>query len=929
MSALERDATGTLWIASKRGLYRYRSDTLSQVLPADRLFSSRVLGLLRAQDGSLWIGTRQRGVARWRGGALTWYDGDDGVPYKSVRDIYQADDGTIWISTSGGGIARFEGDHFTAVTPTDGLPHRSIHLIREAPKGTFWMTSNGGVFRIPRSQVEAVADGRRDRLHAQTFGPADGMPARECNGPIHPAVGKDTRGRLWIPTVDGLTVVDSRSSHLAVPDSLPVRITTIRADGQPRPIDSLRFAPSTYRFALDFTAVSLRHASDLSFRYRLDGEAWTPAQGRRTAEFTNLGAGTHRFEVQATIDGETWYTLDAPLRFTVLPHFYETWWFRLLGAVGLLGLGIAAYRWRVRRLQRRQETLEAAVETRTEELARQKEKTERQAERLQELDEAKNRFFAHVSHEFRTPLSLILSPLRDALQRATDGAASLSENQLRRMTTNAERLQRLIDQLLDLATLEAGGMELDRRPGDLAALVERTAEAFRSKAEQKGIALNTEMPPERVEMRFDPEKVETIVSNLVGNAVKFTPEGGRVVLRLRRTEDAPSGPAAADTPVEGGVRITVADTGPGIDPAEQARIFDQFERSGTDSTEGREGTGLGLALTSELVELHGGTIEVESTPGAGAEFIVHLPRTPVDTSPNGEADRWSPGGSPDRAPIPDEALSRTNGDDAAGPPAAETPTETDAATVLVVEDNAGMRAYLREQLSDHWTVRTAADGEEGWAAVQSKAPDLVLSDVMMPTVDGIELCERIKSAEALRHTPVLLLTARAGTDAEIEGLKTGADDYVTKPFDAEELRQRIANHLAAREHLREQHRSEVRVEPMAAVVDEEDLPFVEEVVEAVEERLCDPGLTVTQIADAVALSRRQLTRRLKDAVGQTPAAFLRKRRIERAKKLLAEAPETIAEVAYAVGFRSPSSFSKTFREQVGHTPSEYVDQQEA
>jgi len=931
-AALHGDAAGAVWIASRDGLFRHRDGTIERLLSAGRM-PSLVLSIHRGQGGAVWIGTRARGVARYEEGTLRWFDRDDGVPYKNVRDIYETDDGTIWIGTYGGGIARFEGEGFTSVMPEDGLPSGTIHAIREAPRGTFWMTSNDGIFRVPRAQVEAVADGRRDRLYAQMLGPDDGMPARECNGAMHPAMTQDRTGRLWFSTVKGAAVVDPHAPALAVPDSIPLRVTALRTDGTAQPLDSLELAPATYRVTLDFSATTLRHADDLSFRYRLDGEAWTPAHGRRTAEFTSLAAGTHRFEVQATIDGETWYTLDAPLRFTVLPHFYQTWWFTLLVVVGLLGLGVAAYRWRVRRLQRRQETLEAAVETRTEELARQKEKTERQAERLQELDEAKNRFFAHVSHEFRTPLSLILSPLRGALQRATDGAASLSENQLQRMTTNAERLQRLIDQLLDLATLEAGGMELDRRPGDLAALVERTAKAFRSKAEQKGIALKTEMPPERVEMRFDPEKVETIVSNLVGNAVKFTPEGGRVVVRLRPTEEAPPDPPADESPAEGGVRIAVADTGPGIDPAEQARIFDQFERSGADTTEACEGTGLGLALTSELVELHGGTVEVESTPGAGAEFIVHLPRVPVDARLAGTVDRPTPDEPSDRGavrpPIPDAASAEPEGDGAPAPSPDEEASKADAATVLVVEDNAEMRAYLREQLSDCWTVRTAADGEEGWAEIQEAPPDLVLSDVMMPTVDGTELCERIKDSEALRHTPVLLLTARAGTDAEVEGLKTGADDYVTKPFDAEELRQRIANHLAAREHLRERHRTEVHVEPIETVVDDEEVPFVEEVIEAVEARLGDPGLTVSQIADAVALSRRQLTRRLKDTVGQTPAAFLRERRIERAKELLAKDPETIAEVAYAVGFRSPSSFSKTFREQVGHTPSEYVEQREA
>jgi signal transduction histidine kinase/DNA-binding response OmpR family regulator len=927
-AALHADAAGTVWIASREGLFRHRDGTIERLLPADRM-PSLVLSIHRGQGGAVWIGTRARGLARYEEGTLRWFDRDDGVPYKNVRDIYETDDGTIWVGTYGGGIARFEGDRFTPVTPEDGLPSGTIHAIREAPRGTFWMTSNDGIFRVPRAQVEGVADGRRDRLYAQMLGPDDGMPARECNGAMHPAMTQDRRGRLWFSTVKGVAVVDPHAPALAVPDSIPLRVTGLRTDGTAQPLDSLRLAPSTYRVALDFSATTLRHADALSFRYRLDGEAWTPAHGHRTAEFTSLDAGTHRFEVQATIDGETWYTLDAPLRFTVLPHFYQTWWFTLLVGAGLLGLVMGTYRWRTYRLRKRQETLEAAVEARTEELAQAKEKTERQAERLAELDEAKSRFFARVSHEFRTPLSLLFSPLRDAARREE----GLAPEQVERMLPSAERLRRLIDRLLDLATLEAGGMELERRPGDLAVLVERTAEAFRSEAEQKGIDLETEMPPDRVEMCFDPEKVETVITNLVGNAVKFTPKGGRVVVRLRPTEEAPPDSPADEAPAEGGVRIAVADTGPGIEPAEQDRIFDQFERSGAGTTETCEGTGLGLALTSELVELHGGTIKVESTPGAGAEFIVHLPRVPVNTCLEGTTDRPTPDELSDqdaaRPPVPDAASAEPDGDDVSALSSEERSSKADAATVLVVEDNAEMRAHLREQLSDFWTVRTAADGEEGWAEVQEAPPDLVLSDVMMPTVDGTELCERIKGSEALRQTPVLLLTARAGTDAEIEGLKTGADDYVTKPFDAEELRQRIANHLAAREHLRERYRTEVRVEPTGTVVENDEAPFVEEVIEAVETRLGDPGLTVSQIADAVALSRRQLTRRLKDTVGQTPAAFLRERRIERAKELLAKDPETIAEVAYAVGFRSPSAFSQTFRDETGRTPSEYVEQREA
>ncbi|HKL89241.1 MAG TPA: two-component regulator propeller domain-containing protein, partial [Salinibacter sp.] len=871
-AVLHRDRTGTLWIANQQGLFRSRTDTLERLLPASKM-PVKVYSMHRGRRGAVWIGTRSQGVARYEEGRLRWFDGDDGVPYKNVRDIYETDDGTIWIGTYGGGIARFESDRFTAVTPADGLPAGTVNAIREAPDGIFWMTSNDGVFRISRSQVEAVADGRRNRLYAQILGPDDGMLARECNGTMHPAMTQDRQGRFWISTVKGAAVIDPQSQALAVPESVSVRVTAARADGTPHSLDSVRFSPSTYRIALDFTAVSLRHADDLSFRYRLDGESWTPARGRRTAEFTNLGADTHRFEVQATIDGETWHRLERPFRLVVAPHFYETGWFRLLVVLGLFALVGGAYRWRVYHLRRRQEALQTAVEERTRELAKEKEKTEQQAEKLAELDEAKNRFFAHISHEFRTPLSLILSPLEESIRRG----AVLGPNQKQRMAGSARRLRRLIDQLLDLATLEAGRMELDRRPGDLASVVERVAEAFRSKAEQKDVALRLDMPEGRIETQFDPEKVETIVSNLVGNAVKFTPKGGTVTVRVETSDDTAAVEApGTDAPTQGTVRMVVADTGPGIEPDVQEGIFDRFEQADNSPTRQHEGTGLGLALTSELVELHGGTIDVTSELGEGATFVVQLPVVPVAETSTEVWERRSAGGQGEgtegdgRAEVASDVEGASSAEVASN---AEAEPDGETATILIVEDNAEMRAYLREQLAVRWAVIEAADAEEGWETVQEEAPDLVLSDVMMPGTDGFELCRRIKDNETLRVTPVLLLTARADEEATREGLRCGADDYVAKPFDVAELRQRIANHLAARRHLQARYREEVDLG--SVVVDEADRPFMERLLEVIDAHLSNPDLTVGQIADEMALSRRQLSRRVKEATGEPPGAFLR------------------------------------------------------
>lgn len=1015
-SVLHRGPDGNLWIATaENGVYRREDGEFVSVL-APTETRSRIQALHHDQTGALWIGTQSHGIARRTNGTLRWYDSDDGVPYHNIRDVYETEDGAIWISTQGGGIARFEGDarfggdppkglSFTPVTPEDGLPHRSIHLIREAPEGMFWMTSNGGIFRVPRRQLQAVADGTQDRLSAQVFQEDDGMRTRECNGNVQPIFGRDAQGRFWTATVAGPVVFDPHDPAFAVPDSIPVRITAVRADGVSRSLDTLRLAPSTYRLAVDFTAISLRYADDLSFRYRIDEGPWTHARSRRTAEYTGLEAGAHRFEVQATVNGTTWHALDVPLRVTIEPHVYQTWWFRLLAGLFVLGLAAAGYRWRMRQIQKRQSELESLVDERTRELAEEKRRTEKQAEKLSELDQAKSRFFAHVSHEFRTPLSLILGPLQDAVR----GDETLDPASMRRMLHNARRLQGLIDQLLDLAALEEGGMSLALRHGDLAAFVERTVDAFRSEAQRRDIDLSVDREPsssdhtgeasDGIPMQFDPNKVETILTNLLANALAFTPDGGSVTVRLRR-DALPAAPQRekeerSGAQGEDGVQtvhgarqgnegeaeaicISVVDTGPGIAEEDLDGVFDRFTQVSTaattasretsrnhgarskpdehqapnqdpassdDGSEGRighktpEGLGLGLALTRELAQLHGGAVQAESTPGEGSTFRVWLPIRPVSDALDADdastrqaavrpeasrpatdrppTDRLSPGdGSADRT------VSR-------GTPPQRLSVRTTEATIMVVEDNPEMRAFLTRRLGEIWSVRSAANGKEAWQDLQREAPDLLLSDVMMPDPDGFELCRKVKSDPALRVVPVILLTARTSDHDTVEGLKSGADDYVAKPFDLAELIRRIDNHLAARRHARAHHQDTIHLDALGQTVDDADAAFMREVMATIDEHLGNPDFTTEQLAQAVALSRRQFSRRLKDAIGETPAAFVRTCRIERAKSLLENGPDTIAEVAYAVGFRSSSHFSQAFKDEVGCTPSTYVDQQTA
>lgn len=414
------------------------------------------------------------------------------------------------------------------------------------------------------------------------------------------------------------------------------------------------------------------------------------------------------------------------------------------------------------------------------------------------------------------------------------------------------------------------------------------------------------------------------MSNLVGNAVKFTPRTGTVEVQIERASRTDVVEAPKGESLLGVVEIDVSDTGPGIASEEQENLFRRFEQVDNSVTREHEGTGLGLALTQQLVDLHGGTITVESAVGEGTTFTVYLPVVPV-----AEVDASS--SSTDGPPAREQTVNES-GKQVHAPPAVDSSGEEDEpsmgaeATILVVEDNREMRAYLQEILSSRWNVLDAQDGEEGWALVQEKQPDLVLSDVMMPGCSGVELCERIKGDETLRVTPVLLVTARAGDDAAVQGLSAGADDYVTKPFDVEELRQRIQNHLAARAHLEDQYRERVELAGLGTEIEEEVLPFMEEVIEAADERLSDPDLTVGDLASAVALSRRQFTRKVKQSIGEPPGDLIHQLRLERAKTLLTGGAESVAEVAYAVGYRSPSAFTQAFRRELGKTPTEYVEE---
>ena len=564
-------------------------------------------------------------------------------------------------------------------------------------------------------------------------------------------------------------------------------------------------------------------------------------------------------------------------------------------------------------------------------LREQRDQIEEQAEHLRTLDAAKNRFFANVSHELRTPLTLMVGPLQQVRERASECLPDADLERLEIALRNSRRLRRLIDQVLDLVERDAGMVDLQARPLQLDDDVSRIVSMYDAHAERQGLTLEVDAEPVPADGELpvyaDPGRFAHIVGNLLSNALKFTPEDGRIRVRVHGTASH-------------GI-IDVIDTGVGIPAEDQQRIFERFEQvqAPYDASNVQGGTGIGLAHAKELVDLHGGSIDLESTVGEGTTFTVRLPRGRDHLADEQLAEDGTERPSCDAelaesVTIRDADVSPTADD-------SEEEDEPDRTTVLVVDDNADVRQYVRSVLTPDLRVRTASDGDEGLAAARESPPDCILADVMMPGMDGVAMVEELRHDRATDCIPVLMLTARVGTEDELAGLTAGADDYVTKPFDPDVLRARVQGQLQTRRRLRRRMCKELRARREGApgpsaetgaasslglrISPADETDFVASVRAAIENQLANPDLTVQAIADAVAVSRSTLYRRLKDEAECTPSAFIRQVRVEHGARLLREQEGTISEVAYAVGFNSLTYFSRSFREHVGVAPSEFVE----
>lgn len=870
---------------------------------------ANITTLRRDSRGRLWVGTWNRGLCRSEPHSISFscYRHDP-LDHRSLNDdnvrmVAEDGRGALWIAT-GNGIARYDEQNksFDRHTAADGLVPGVIYAILPEDDGVLWLSSNGGLMRYDTH-----------RRQARRYEYRDGLQANEFNGE---AALKTGSGHMLFGGVGGITRFhpDELRDNPVAPQvvitgfSLFNRTVTFQRD-DPSPVLTAPISETRELWlrhdqnfiGFEFAGLHFANPAANRYAYRLDGfdDDWTETDAsRRFASYSNLDPGHYLFRIRAANGDGVWSTDEAAIAIIIAPPWWLTWWATLVWVV-LAMLALSAFvRWRLREPRLRAARLATEVEHRTAEVVAQKETIERQAIRLRDALESKERFFAQLSHEFRTPITLILGPIDETLRAGVPAPVDRALTLARR---SGERLLHLVDQLLTLAR-HGGQAQIERRPVALEPIVRLVAAEFDSAARQRSLELAVEIG-EDVIVASNPEALQGILINLVSNAVKYTPPGGRVAIELGREGDE--------------AVLRISDTGIGIAAEDLPGLYELFERATTMA----HGTGVGLTVVKELVDAHGGRIAIESAPGVGTAVTVHLPALQGDAGAGTEA--LAPVGiDPWLDPSPDTGSALPLAD---APP----PAEASGPEILIVDDNEDMRRFLVGLLSPHYQCLEAEDGAAGLATAIERIPDAIVCDVMMPGVDGFELLRRLRGDERSSHIPVVMLTARGDEASRLEGLRERADDYLAKPFNADELRLRLRNLLElgelraarARQHLIADTTEPVRQAPPVDLSPREHR-FIERLESAMATRFADPAFGAIELAEAVFMSPRQLQRKLKALLGISPAAYIRDFRLTRAREAL-ESGRPVTDVALDCGFSSPSHFSQSFRARFGTRPSEW------
>ena len=933
-----RGDQNSIWVATNNsGLIKMDSSGsmletfIHQPNDPNSLSGNRIWGLAKDGDGYIWAGTWEDGLNRLdpRTGQVKRFHHDPKNPNSpgsnNIRCIVVNENNILWIGTTNG-LTRYdpERDQFThfrqdpdkpnslshnvvwaicedlngdlwvgtdiglsyynASTQTferffekDGLPNNSIYGILEDDDGILWVSTRNGLARKlnNRSDLSFFPFGITDGLQTTSF-----LPKAHLNSVVS--------NQLYFGSSEGMLVV---KPELLLQDSSPVEmhiheIKRLKRMAYPNSttVDhffDLHEQPVEMRYedqSLSFSIADLNWMAHPNFKYEYQlvgyNQRWMPLEEDMRVSFSGLTPGSFLLRVRVQNPEKTDLEAVDLLTLRVFPPWWRTGWAYLgylLVAVAIIYFAVRLY------------------------LFRQLEQKE--AESLRTMDAFKNKLYTDITHEFRTPLTVITG-MMDQMEKNPHRWLNEGAEMVRK---NGDHLLDLINQILDLQKVESGNLQLHMHLGDIIPFLDTLVEQFQGFAQSRGHVLDFEPAVRTLMMDFDEEKMLRILTNLLSNAIKYTPENGRIVVG-----------AGTDSRTES-FTLSVLDSGPGIPKDHIPYVFDRFYRAGRERAQHSIGTGIGLSLVQELVHLLNGRVEVSSKVGKGTTFTVLLPITK-----NAEPRTTRPSMIVHRSVLDQEVL-----------PLPVKPADTSLPLALVVEDNANIAQYLQICLEGSYQVLWAVDGRHGIEQALEKVPDIIISDVMMPRIDGFELCEALKEDVRTSHIPIIMLTAKSDVESRIQGLKYGADDYLAKPFHEEELLVRMRNLMKIRLKLQERYKDLYKY-PLSAAnapgAPKEDA-FILQLKSIFEDRMHDPQFDLSALSEVLNITSAQLRRKVKALTGKPLAIYLRSLRLQKARQILLSSDLSVKEVAYDVGFSDPSYFSRSYLQEYGVRPSATREEQ--
>lgn len=889
-----------LLVGGDKGLTSFKEGVITRIPLSGEKSNKRVRTILTTPSGAIWLGTWGGGIIRLENGKEEQFGKVEGLLTEKVRSLYYDKEGLLWVGTYGGGLFLFKDGSFTQISMKSGLYDNIVSAILVDENEHFWMSCNRGVYTVARSELIDFAEGRISKVNCKVYTDAHGMGSSETNGGFQPAAWKRQNGQLIFPTMNGMAIISPQNLKTSnkVP---PLIIESVHADNQLIRIKNreITIPPGTRNLELSYSAPSFKNPELIRFRYLLEGydPKWIEAGYRRAAFYPEIPPGKYTFRVMAANRDGIWSSEDVTITLDVQPFFYQTSAFKWFVVLAIVASILGVFKWRNDQAIRREKTLKKQVDDRTQELQNEKKATQsaletvvKQATELEELDQAKDKFYANISHELRTPLTLVYGPLKEAIQNRFGQLNPLLFEQLRTAAQNTDHVLKLITQILDISKLETGRMSLSLTSGDLHLFCKNLHFRFSAGAESALVTLYGDGHLSTPIFNFDAEKLEKILSNLLSNALKFTPPEGNI--RFEWKEEG------------NGVLFTIVDSGVGIEPNDLTHIFERFYRAENNGSK-IPGSGIGLSLAKELVDLHQGKISVESTQHQGSTFSVWLPLKPAEAvAPAKEIDLAAPSASIDSAT---EML------------------EDQQRTVLVVDDHPDIRKFVRLILEPEFRVIEAEDGMKAWETTLQALPDMIVSDVMMPQLDGLGLLKLLRSNPDTAGIPVMLLTAKASHQSRMEGWESGADDHLPKPFDPAELSIKVKNMIASRLRLRIQLTKEHESVEVAVEVPDSSNGFKTQFESLIQKEISNPAFRFSEEeVSAFHMSASKFQRSVKRYFGETPTAYLRKTRLKLAHQMLLENKGNVSEIAYGVGFQCLSYFSKCYKEQYKELPSATV-----